>query len=275
MGESLEKQDEQEKSSALVELLRELSMSKDFSKESTDMAQYWERLEAIYYDVESGGKANFRHRYSEIYSVLSDINEEAQAAKQDGGADANTGNLIFLTENLQTIKDSYRPRRYDIQGHLIDVSKEIAKLWDHVNLDKSRIDYTNTIMENTNARMAELEERIEKITKATEKLKEGIHKSDEMTKKLDDVQRRMEGMQREYITILGIFAAIVLAFTGGMSFTSSVLESIASSPPHSLLLSLFAAGIVLFNLLWLLINLIFVVGIAFACIAYKMRLLPL
>ena len=44
-------------------------------------------------------------------------------------------------------------------------------------------------------------------------------------------------MQSEYITILGIFASIVLAFTGGMTFSTSVLENISS--PQFIVLLLF------------------------------------
>ena len=39
----------------------------------------------------------------------------------------------------------------------------------------------------------------------------------------NQIQERQQEMQKEYITILGIFASIVLAFTGGMVFSSSVL----------------------------------------------------
>ena len=252
----MENQDKQARSDSLCQLLRELSVSENLLKNDSAIAQYCKRLEEIYYDEESGGKANFRHRYSDIYSVLSDINEESQAANQDDGIEANTGNLNFLTENLQILKDSYIPQNLNKQGHLIDVSKEIGKLWDHVNLDKSRIAYMNKITEDTRSDMKDLEVRIEKITEATKELKESIHKSDELIEKVNIVQQRMEGMQREYITILGIFAAIVLAFTGGISFTSSALESIGKSPLHRVLLALFVAGMVLFNLVWLLTHFI-------------------
>ena len=36
----------------------------------------------------------------------------------------------------------------------------------------------------------------------------------------------MGKQQREYISILGIFAAVVLAFTGGIAFSTSVLKNI-------------------------------------------------
>ena len=57
-------------------------------------------------------------------------------------------------------------------------------------------------------------------------LKELTNKTIQDLKQLSShVEKRQENMQKEYITILGIFAAIVLAFTGGIVFSSSVLEN--------------------------------------------------
>ncbi len=63
-------------------------------------------------------------------------------------------------------------------------------------------------------------------------------------------------MQKEYITILGIFAAIVLEFTGGMAFSSSVLENIDKSLIYRIILVVCVIGLILFNVMWLLIDFI-------------------
>ena len=63
-------------------------------------------------------------------------------------------------------------------------------------------------------------------------------------------------MQNEYITILGIFAAIVLAFTGGMTFTSSVLENLHKSSIYRIVFIALIVGCILFNLIWLLLDFI-------------------
>lgn len=39
----------------------------------------------------------------------------------------------------------------------------------------------------------------------------------------ENLQKQIKGVEKEYITILGIFAAIVLAFVGGITFSNSVL----------------------------------------------------
>ena len=42
----------------------------------------------------------------------------------------------------------------------------------------------------------------------------------------NNVETELGKQQREYISILGIFAAVVLAFTGGIAFSTSVLKNI-------------------------------------------------
>ncbi len=96
-------------------------------------------------------------------------------------------------------------------------------------------------------------------------------------------------MQKEYITILGIFASIVLAFTGGIVFSSSVLENIHKSSIYRISIIAFIIGLVFFNLIWLLmdfirdingkvirkkwlwlmVNLILIGGIIGTCFSYK------
>ena len=72
----------------------------------------------------------------------------------------------------------------------------------------------------------------------------------------EDIQKKQEDMQKEYITILGIFAAIVLAFTGGIVFSSSVLENIDKPSIYRITLIAFIIGLIFFDLIWLLIDFI-------------------
>lgn len=211
---------EQEKRDSLNEILIELSKSQDLMKNTEDRDKYFVRLESVYYNC---NEENFRHYYSDIFSTLTLI---------DG--DSSIGSLDILAQNIQTIKKEYTQKNYDENREPINISKEIAKLY-------------------------------------------------------DQVQKKQEDMQKEYITILGIFAAIVLAFTGGMAFSSSVLENIDKSSIYRIVLIALIIGLVFFNLIWLLIdfirdingngirkkwlwalvNLIFLVGIIGVCFAYK------
>ena len=61
-------------------------------------------------------------------------------------------------------------------------------------------------------------------------------------------------MQKEYTTILGIFASIVLAFTGGMVFSTSVLENIGDISIYRLIMVSCIIGIVFINMIWILVS---------------------
>ena len=54
------------------------------------------------------------------------------------------------------------------------------------------------------------------------------------------------------MTILGIFAAIVIAFTAGMGFTASVLQNIDAVSVYRLMFVIVLMGLMLFNLLYAL-----------------------
>ena len=70
----------------------------------------------------------------------------------------------------------------------------------------------------------------EKVRTSDTAFKELSQKTIEDARQLSGVvQEKQRDMQKEYITILGIFASIVLAFTGGMAFSSSILENIDKS----------------------------------------------
>ncbi len=271
---------EQEKRDALNEILIELSKSQDILKESKDRISFFIRFESIYYNC---GKDNFRHFYSDIFSTLTLI---------DG--DSSLGSLDILAQNIQVIKDGYIVKNYDENNKLIDISKEILKLYDHTNLDIARINYTKTM---TNDAMSEstknkllVEDLKQKMNIADETFKELSNKTIEDTKQLSSqIQEKQDDMQKEYITILGIFATIVLAFTGGMAFSNSVLQNIDKSSIYRIILVAWVIGLVLFNLMWLLIdfirdingkgvgkkwlwvlvNLILIGGILGTCFSYK------
>lgn len=229
---------EQEKREALNEVLIELSKSQDILKEARDRASFFMRFEDIYYNYSS--KENFRHYYSDIFSTLTLI---------DG--DSSIGSLDILAQNIQTIKDGYIPKNIDENGNPINISKEIVKLYDHTNLDIARINYTKTMTNETMSELAKNRLLVvsleQKVRESEDALKEISNKTVDDLKQLSGkVQERQEDMQKEYITILGIFAAIVLAFTGGIVFSSSVLENIDKPSIYRISLMAFIIGLVFF-----------------------------
>ncbi len=69
-----------------------------------------------------------------------------------------------------------------------------------------------------------------------------------------NLKNELKGVEKEYISILGIFAAIVLAFVGGITFSSSVLQNIGSVSIYRLLMVIVFLAFILVNVIWLLVK---------------------
>ena len=63
-------------------------------------------------------------------------------------------------------------------------------------------------------------------------------------------------IEKQYITILGIFAAVVLSFVGGLTFSSSVLQNIDAVSIYRLLLVVDILGLILINTIYVLVKFI-------------------
>ena len=71
------------------------------------------------------------------------------------------------------------------------------------------------------------------------------------------MKAEMKTIEREYITILGIFAAIMLAFVGSYTFSTSVLNNIGKVSLSSLLIISSLIGIVFYKLISLLLSFLY------------------
>ncbi len=98
----------------------------------------------------------------------------------------------------------------------------------------------------------DLQEELQKSEQDREKAIESL--KTESKKLKDEVREGQQKMQNEYITILGIFAAIVLAFTGGLTFSTSVLENIDKVSTYRLIAIVLVLALVFYNIVWLLID---------------------
>lgn len=236
---------EQQKRDALTDLLIELSSAQDLLKDNRKRSDYYRKLESIYYDADTD---NFRHYYSDIFAALTLIDSSTFS-----------GNLDILAQNMQGIKDGYRSKNVDANGNSINIEKEINKLYDHTNLDIARINYTKRFTNETQSKLAQNEALLNNL-KSQQRQSDVERENAFNAIRREAAQAQQESkdnqakMQNEYITILGIFASIVLAFTGGMTFSTSVLENISVSSIYRIVVISLILGLILFNVIWLLID---------------------
>lgn len=222
-------QQDNEKRGKLGELLLSLAKSQDALQDGSSRAKIYLQLEEIYYTRKN--EKPFRHYYSEILSLLIRINQDKQL-----------GHIEILGQNLSVIFNGYQPQNHDEDGNPIDISESIKKLYDHVNLEIQRISYSDM-----NDNKLTQEETIKAIRKETVDIGS---KADVISGRVEELEGKLSQTQKEYVAILGIFAAIVLAFTGGFAFSTSVLENLHSGSIYRVVLVALIIGLVIINILF-------------------------
>lgn len=246
----------------LLLLLEQLAYDTDRNilKTTKDKNDYYMKLEGIYRKLSDG--TDFRHSYSDIFIVLSSID-----SKEDEGS------IDFVAENL------YELYQYAINKPNKVLATKIQKLYDHVNLDVARINYVKAIDRRYTING-------EKVSTSLKDMESELNKTKD---ELEEYVEKVDNAQKESITILGIFSAVVLAFIGGITFTSSVLSNINSVSIYRLLMLAIVIGFVFINAIWILldyikhinkktrgrgwslilIDVILIVAFVFTCLAYN------
>lgn len=224
----MDKKLEQEKRIEFSKILFDLAKQQDLLNNPSTRASFYIRLEALYYIQE---KETFRHFYSDIFSVLSQIQQ-----------DSELGNINILGQNLSLIKEGYQAKNYDKNGKLINIEESIKKLYDHLNLDIARILYSEAGDWKTSG-----EETISELKNQMKSLQNELDATKEVQK---NVENTLKNQEKEYIAILGIFASVVLTFVGGIAFSSSVLNNIGNVGIYRLLITSIIIGAVVLNILF-------------------------
>lgn len=128
-------------------------------------------------------------------------------------------------------------------------SKLLAKLSDHINLEIGRYNY-----------LVRVEGEFDLLKKETQKvdlrLKRENEKIENARDELEKLRKQMASSQTEIVAILGIFAAIVLSFSGGISVTSSALASLKDVPAYKTILAIIIVGMVLSNIIFMLLYMV-------------------
>ena len=128
--------------------------------------------------------------------------------------------VIFLT-NVEKLLIYSLGKEDNING---DVAKIVVKIYDHTQLVNYQIENMNNIF-------------VHRIADAKV-----------------DLHSEIKGIEKEYITILGIFAAIMLAFVGTFTFSTSVLNNVSNTTAFKLAVIAAVIGLVFYNLLGMLID---------------------
>ncbi len=147
--------------------------------------------------------------------------------------------IDILLENLKIIIEDNRDNEFACQS--------LLKLYDHISIDIARM----CIESEAHNAVTSLDIAIEKIDKVTKDSKES---AEELSKKTDEAHRKVESIHIEIVAILGVFAAIVIGFTGGLDIIGGSLSNVGVKDFPLILFSVSLCGLVLFDVLWLLME---------------------
>ena len=180
------------------------------------------RLKEIY-------QGDFRHQYSKLFLIISAIDKHQTL---------DTADLLqSMNETAEYVKNNHSKYNGDFR-------KCFDKLYDHVTLEILQINYMRGIENKGDANNATT---MKELRSAMSLAKTASDNADKATDKLSN-------MQKDYIAILGIFAAIILAFVSGLVFSNSVLQNIDKASIYKLLLISITIGFFITNILLFLFS---------------------
>ncbi|MEE0834248.1 MAG: hypothetical protein UIK37_12630 [Lachnospiraceae bacterium] len=238
--------EEKKKRAEFLAIITDLARDKSISQNKSARFEMYKRLENLYYAPKKEDR--YRHFYSDIFSFLLRIQDE------DTEENAET---LFI--NLSKIREGYQLVNIDEKtNEKIDISDSLKKLYDHVSLDLARIGYSRAegreaVGKNALATLDAMDIRLKRVTRAEKDLKQ---RHDELEQKHNEIETATKGMQKEYVAILGVFAAVLMAFFSGVGFSSSTLSNIDKASIYRVILGILLLGTILFNMMGLLLSFI-------------------
>lgn len=182
----------------------------------TPSDKFDEQVQNTYLEFKGISKKE-RILYSEITNRIFNIDD-----KEDGTILSNAEKLVdYADANMNENEDDIRCYRM------------ICKFWDHCNLAYKQKELNKNTQESLNNQFESY-----------------------MEPYIRDFKQSEKEMQTQYISILGIFAAIVLAFTGGMTLSASVLNNIHHASVYKLIIIACIVGLIFMFMMWLLMDFI-------------------
>ena len=169
---------------------------------------------------------NFRHSYSEISLALEAYRPDERDA------------ICQKIMQIAKCSKNWISRTYPDPNDQTNILQKIVKLADHVNLEclrLGRIDRVEFIGKKAT----------DELTAADGKLKETEGRANELSKRVSD-------FHAQSITILGIFAGLVVTFSTVSQFLTSSLSNLSNVAVQNIVLFISLSFFFLFNIIFLL-----------------------
>lgn len=182
------------------------------------------KLKALY-------SSNFRHNYSDFFSMIVEMSK-----------DNNPYSLDYLSNNLEGLRQMVENDYVVGEKEFYGLYQPLTKLSDHVNLEIGRFSYYSIS-----------EQKVQDLEKKNRTLQIELKQA---TADLEAAQKKVVSVQTELISVLSIFAAIVLSLSGSISFVGNTLSGVADSPFFKIVFMSLLCGFVVFNLIFVMLYIV-------------------
>lgn len=217
-------------------------------------------LDGIYFTPDDKQNGEFRHEYASISGKMRELSREEKDGIKVFSLDNLVSNITDLYDYALKQNKPYIKNLFKLKDHISLEAGRIAAVeelkWEIDNGQESvkvQLEYTKNLADDFDGQVKESKELLERLQNTANECSEQITESEKTLKKLEKtsqkIQGKMESVQKDSITILGIFASIVLSFTAGMIFSSSVFENIDKASPYRIVGVVLLIGLVITNLI--------------------------
>ncbi|TDJ85898.1 hypothetical protein E2O24_07465 [Campylobacter volucris] len=170
-------------------------------------------------------KTKYKHKYSELTTIILNI------TKSDREQD-----LMTLAQNVRMLEEKLDNKTCDEC-----IKEKIKDFYDHINLEC--------------VRLQDSDGKIKKIK----------DEYNELYKNYNNIKDNLSKQQTQYITILGIFASIVLTFVSGLVFSTSVLSNIDKVSIFRLIFTMAFIAFFVGNILYSLFAFLLKISSIYSC----------
>ncbi|CAM3314043.1 hypothetical protein PEAC54167_09295 [Pediococcus acidilactici] len=185
--------------------------------------------------------------------------------KMDDDDNRNTNEAsLFWQANLDQMKKTISGLEDQVdEAKKYEALKEVPdKIKNHIKLAleqyKTFFDEINKVREEAKDTTAKLEKATLDLSDAQEKLTDANEKLVLTQRNLKIAERKLEGTQNQFISILGIFSALIFSLFGGFDAFKEIFTNVKKAPLSS---TLIAGSILMMGLLVLIFLLIQSIGV--------------
>lgn len=244
---------DKEKTGELLSLIDALC-DVNFAKEQNNIDGWVSKLNKVYSN-------EYRHTYSDIFFKIQQIMSDT-LSNNDA---SDTEVLEVLGENLNVLGnriDELAAQNSDDANYKNTVSG-YKKFSDHIRLEIGRYNFiksrfTGTAADGNSGKSTDEHsaidaERILKLEQAVNAIRPRVAQAQ---KQLDSLDGKLESNKISSITTLTIFSAVILAFSGGITFESGIFQGMVESTSYRLVFTIALSGFILFNTIFALLYLV-------------------